>query len=307
MIENLNIEMVPVVFSTDHNFIMPTYVAIASMLENSSRQCEIYLLVADDVTEEDKTMLQQLTISHEGRIEFISVGNIFDKTYSVRGITKATYFRLLIPWIIPNRDKVIYLDGDIVVTGDVAELYDYPIDEKMLISGVRTPGFSTNRKIKNEITKKGLDYKEYINAGILIFNSRKLREEDFKPIFMSHIDKQYIFQDQDILNITCRGRIGYLPLKFNFSGMIRQEVKEKYISIGLSTQSQIDEAIDSPVILHYAGAKPWREFTARWNEWISYYKKTPFYSQLLIDDISAKVLYPKFGLKKTIKSMLKKY
>lgn len=299
--------MIPVVFSTDHNFIMPTYVAIASMLDNASRRCEIYVLIAEDVTDEDKDLLQQLTAIHDGRIEFISVGDIFDNTYIVRGITKATYFRLLIPWIIPDRDKVIYLDGDIVVTGDIAKLYDYPVDDDKLICGVRTPGFSTNNKIRKEITQKELDYKEYINAGILIFNSCRLREENFKPVFMSHIDKQYSFQDQDILNITCRGRIGFLPLKFNFIGHLRSEVKEELVSIGLASQAQIAEAVEAPVIIHYAGAKPWREFTPRWNEWVSYYKKSPFYSQQLIDEISTKVLYPKFSLKKTIKCLLKKY
>lgn len=296
--------MIPVVFSTDHNFIMPTYVAISSMLANASRQCEIYLLVADDVNNEDKELMQQLAVCHNAAIEFISVGDIFDNTYSVRGITKATYFRLLIPWILPKHDKVIYLDGDIVVTGDIAELYDYPVDDSNLIYGVRTPGFSTNKKIRNEISEKGLDFKEYVNAGILIFNSRKLREEDFKPIFMSHIDKKYSFQDQDILNITCRNRIGHLPLKFNFIGIIRPQIKEPFLGMGLATSNQIDDAENRPVIIHYAGAKPWKEFTARWHEWVEYYKKSPFYSQKLIDDITSKVLFPKFSLKKTIKILL---
>ena len=95
---------------------------------------------------------------------------------------------------------MIYLDGDIVVTGDISELYDYPLKPDKLIGGVRTPGFSTNRKIRKEISGNGLDFREYINAGILIFNSRLLREENFKPFFLSHTDKQYSFQDQDILN-----------------------------------------------------------------------------------------------------------
>lgn len=283
---------------------MPTYVAISSMLANASRQCEIYLLVADDVTNEDKDLMQQLAERYNSAINFILVGDIFDNTYSVRGITKATYFRLLIPWIIPVYDKIIYLDGDIVVTGDIAELYDYPVDDSNLIYGVRTPGFSTNKKIRKEISEKGLDFKGYINAGILIFNSRRLREENFKPIFMSHIDKQYSFQDQDILNITCRNRIGHLPLKFNFIGIIRPQVKEQFLEMGLASTQQIDDAENKPVIIHYAGAKPWKEFTARWYEWVEYYKKTPFYSQKLIDEISTKVLFPKFSLKKTIKILL---
>lgn len=299
--------MIPVVFSSDHNFIMPTYVAIASMLAHSSRRCGIYLLVADDVTADDKDMLRELAARHDSLIEFISVGDIFDNTFCVRGITKATYFRLLIPWIIPDRDRVVYLDGDIVVTGDIAELYDYPVEEDKLICGIRTPGFSTNKKIRKEITGNGLDFREYINAGILIFNSRLLREENFKPVFLSHIDKQYSFQDQDILNITCKGRIGYLPMKFNYTGIVRPEIRDLFLEMGLATPEQLDEAARTPVIIHYAGAKPWREFTSRWDDWVSQYKKTPFYNQQLIDDISSKVLFPAFSLKKTVKCLIKRY
>lgn len=299
--------MIPVVFSSDHNFIMPTYVAISSMLANTSRRCEVYLLVAEDVTAEDKSLLRELCSRYDAGIAFISVGNIFDNTFCVRGITKATYFRLLIPWIIPDRDKVIYLDGDIVVTGDISELYDYPLRSDKLIGGVRTPGFSTNRKIRKEISGNGLNYREYINAGILIFNSRLLREENYKPVFLSHTDKQYSFQDQDILNITCRGRIDFLPLKFNYIGILRPEIKKQFISMGLATPDDVKNASERPVIIHYAGAKPWREFTPRWNEWVSQYRMSPFYDQKLIDDISSKILFPVFNLKKTIKCIIKKY
>lgn len=299
--------MIPVVFSTDHNFIMPTYVAISSMLANSSRRCKIYLLIAEDVTDNDKDVLSKLITKYNSTIEFISVGNVFDDTFIIRGITKATYFRLLIPWIIPSEDKVIYLDGDIVVTGDIAELYEYPLDDTNLIYGVRTPGYSTNRGLKKRISRNGLNFLHYINAGILLFNCRRLREENYKPIFMSHIGKQYYFQDQDILNITCKGRIGFLPLKFNFSGIIMPKIKEQLRLSGLIKVNDINDAENTPVVVHFAGPKPWKEFTPRWNDWVEYYKKSPFYNQALIDDVSSKVLFPKFNLKKTIKSILKKY
>lgn len=299
--------MIPVVFSSDHNFIMPTYVAISSMLAKASRACGIYLLVADDVTDEDKRILKELAEKYGSAIEFIPVGNVFDDTFCVRGITKATYFRLLIPWLLPQHDKVIYLDGDIVVTGDIAELYDISLGEGNLIGGVRTPGFSTNRKIRKEIENNGLNYREYINAGILIFNNDLLRKENFKPIFLSHIDKKYSFQDQDILNITCKGRICFLPLKFNYTGTIKPDIIDMFVSMGLATQEEITDAVASPVIIHYAGAKPWREFTSRWCDWVNHYRSTPFYSQKLIDGISSKVLYPAFSLKKTIKMLIKRY
>lgn len=299
--------MIPVVFSTDHNFIMPTYVAISSLLANASRRCSIYLLISEDVTDNDKEVISRLTNTHSADLNFISIGNIFDNTFCIRGITKATYFRLLIPWIIPDHDKVIYLDGDIVVTGDIAELYEYPVDNNCLISGVRTPGFSTNSKLRKEISANGLDYKGYINAGILIFNTRLLRQEDFRPKFLAHIDKQYTFQDQDILNITCAGRIGYLPLKFNFNGLLRPQVKKKFLRGGVATFAEVEEAERNPVIIHYVGAKPWCVFTARWYDWVNIYQRSPFFSQDLIDRISAKVLFPAFNLKNTIKCLLKRY
>ena len=301
-----DVSIIPVVFSSDHNFIMPTYVAIYSMLRNSSSKCKIFLLVADDVTEEDKSILLKLSSEYGSEIVFIPIGDIFDHTFCIRGISKATYFRLLIPWIIPDYDKVIYLDGDIVVTGDITELYQWPIINDNLICGVRTPNYSTNRNLRNRISKEGLDYNEYINAGILIINSKELRKEEFKQIFLSHIGKKYYFQDQDILNITCKGRIGFLPLKFNYGGVIWPKIEAQFIAGGLATSNEVKEAVCSPVIVHYAGAKPWKAFTNRWNDWVEYYKETPFYNQTLIDRISFKTLYPAFNLKKTIKCLLKR-
>lgn len=283
---------------------MPTYVTIESMLDNSSQPCDIYLMAADDVTDGDKKLFDALVAKYDSKINYIEVGDVFDNTYSVRGITKATYFRLLIPWILSDIDKVIYLDGDIIVAGDIAELYNYPSAPGKLIYGVRTPGYSTNGGLRKRITSNGLQPENYINAGILIMNCALLRKEEFKPIFFSHIDKKYFFQDQDILNITCNGRIGYLPLKFNYRQPVQPAIREKYVALGIGTEEDVEQAETNPVIIHYSGEKPWKEFTYRWCDWVSYYRKSPFYDQKLIDTISRKTLNPPFNLKKTIKTLL---
>lgn len=77
--------------------------------------------------------------------------------------------------------------------------------------------------------------------------------------------------------------------------------------MGLATTDDVKNASERPVIIHYAGAKPWKEFTARWNDWVSQYKMSPFYDQKLIDGISSKILFPVFSLKKTVKCIIKKY
>lgn len=279
--------IIPVVFSTDHNFIMPTGVAIMSMLEQSNDcQPQIYILQNDDVTDADRNVLRLICNSHSASIQFISIGHIFDNSFQIREISTPTYYRLLIPWIIPDHNKIIYLDGDIIFNQSVKNIFTFDIGDN-LVAGVRT-GFRKNSPVGHHIDKLGLNVDEYINGGVLLINTKKHRELNLKETYLAHSKKQYTFQDQDIINIVCKDHIGFIPRWFNTTP--NTVVDLDLIPSGQSINTANGDCITSPVIIHYAGAKPWKEFTYWWLAWWETYKKSPFYDPMLEFQIEKKTL-----------------
>lgn len=299
--------MIPVVLSTDHNFIMPTGVAIFSFLESNKESLfDIFILQSNDVTDEDRTRLTNMVKVFSSNISFIDPGDYFSQSYEIRGISHACYFRLLIPWLIPQYDRVIYLDGDIIVKSDISGLIDLPIGEDKLVYGIRTPGFTLESDYAKHIQSLGLDNHKYINSGIQVFNSKLMRELNLKDKILSFTDRQFLFQDQDIINLVCKDKIGWLPLKYNSSPSLCNINPEKLIKEKITTQEDFEEALINPVIIHYAGPKPWKTFTHHWYDWWSAYSRSPFYDIEFEASVTKKILQPKYGVKQLAKMLIHK-
>lgn len=299
--------MIPVVFSSDHNFIMPTGVAIQSMLESAPNgNFDIYILQGDDVTDHDRSILQKIVACFHSQITFIHAGAVFADSYEVRDISIATYYRLLIPWLIPDYDWILYLDGDIIVKSGISKIFDFATDTTHYVYGVRTPGFSTDSDVITYIKSLGLDNYKYINGGIQLLNAKLLRENNVKEAFLSYRDKPLLYQDQDIINIVCRNHIGWLPLKYNSLTSYEGIDKTKLIEAGVTTDSDFEDALCKPVIIHYTGKKPWKTFTHHWYDWWSVYSRTPFYDPKYESDSVRRILNPDYSVSRLIKMLVKK-
>lgn len=291
---------IPVVLSTDHNFIMPTGVCIKSMLDNAEGTTySIYILCADSVTDSDKDVLRAIVKGTDSDIDFLKMGSDLDNAHEVRGISTATYYRLKIPWLLPQYDKVLYIDGDIIVKHGLGELYDTEMDG-CFVAGVRTYGFSCNRKQIRHGLKLGVRKGEYINAGVLLINSRLWREENVYETLKPHLESKYLFQDQDIINRVFNGRIKFLPLKYNVSWFFEGEGRKRFVASGSVSDKEIEESNHDPVIIHYAGEKPWKTFTQRWWDWWDVYERSDFF----VPDEKLRVAYHALTHRKSLKKQL---
>ena len=276
--------MIPIVFSTDHGFVMPTGVALLSILKCSS-DCEldVFILHNRSVTDEDKASL--VRIVHEGnkrdnKISFISMNDIHSGAYEARGITCATYYRFRIPWMIPQYDKVVYCDGDVLFKKSIKALFEISLGDNYC-TGVKRflyDGYS----YKKYAHKLNLAPYDYINCGVLLMNIKKMRDDSLVDEFERYVNKRYRYQDQDIINIVCKGKIGDLPFGFNVTPSMNMSEEETYI-------------------IHYAGLKPWKYFTYHWYEWWTVYKESPFFEKDLEKTIVERPLSIKQSLKVWIK------
>lgn len=133
-----------------------------------------------------------------------------------------------------------------------------------------------------------------------------MRELNLRNEILSYTDKQLLFQDQDIINIVCKDRIGWLPLKFNSPPGLSKVDKNKLIKAKITTQEEFAEAVDNPVIIHYAGPKPWKTFTYHWYDWWSVYSNSPFYDCEYANIETAKIMNPQYSTKQLIKMLAKR-
>lgn len=259
--------MIPVVFATDHNFVIATGVALLSLIETAGEaKYDIYIIVNDDVTETALCMLRkQFELVNKYRqhsISFIKIGSIFRDGYEIRGVSKACYNRLMIPWLLPYYDKVIYTDSDVIFKGCLDDIFDTDLGTDM-VAGVGSKIWS-KFVLRRYLSKLGLSPDEYINSGFLLINCKEQRALDLKGKYLELVKSKYVYQDQDIINIACKGRIRHLPHEYNVKPSQVQEYESKH------TYEKIK-------VLHYIGPKPWKGFTLCWTDWWEVYNRSVFF------------------------------
>lgn len=298
---------IPVIFSTDNNYVMPTGVAILSLLESAKPTTvyNIFVLINDDVTEESKNLLRkQVECFPNHSIDFINVGKVFENSFEIRDISIATYSRLLIPWLLPQYNKVIYADVDMIFHIDLSDVYNIDMKDN-LVAGVYAISFYLDSIGLKHLESIGLKGEAYINAGFLIVNSSLQREYNLINQFLDEAKKKYTFQDQDIINLVCKRKKNILPLKYNISsGYYNLFISNNSEYSTIWKESEIFKLSPNLAdcmnefkqykncILHYAGKKPWNTFTQAWREWWNTYQRSIFYNPEREIRVSQSILRP---------------
>lgn len=263
-------QIIPVVYASDENFLKQTYVSIYSVLANRKENYELkfYILVPEGC-EKQKYNEHWEFLNYS--IEYISIStNYFQNVKMLmQHISKPTYYRLLIPMLLPELDKCVYLDGDTICLCDIKELFAVEL-ENNLLAGAMGAVIPFDTAYKEKVLNVP-DATYYINAGVLVMNLKQMREENKIEEFLIYSEKQLPCQDQDVLNICCYNRIHLLPLKYNIYNtafnMSVEMLMERY------KREEIEEAFAKPAIIHYPGefAKPWNNLRCiKGKEWWSY-------------------------------------
>ncbi len=190
--------------------------------------------------------------------------------------TIETYFRLKLPAILPKIDKVIYLDADTIVVGDIEKLWDEKLGDNILLA-VEDPKYIHESRLADLGMKNN---SPYFNAGVLLMNLAKMRVPEFERKLNSYVRKKFKvlkFLDQDILNALSEGCWTPLPLAFNsISPVCRKRRKNEFI---FYTKDDAKQARQHPFIIHFTVTpKPWNPgcIDPRRGRYWEYTKKTNF-------------------------------
>ena len=211
--------------------------------------------------------------SENVNIEFVDLNyyieKVQDKLYTRDYYTNTTYFRLFLPELYPQYDKVLYLDSDIIVVGDISELYNTDMGTN-LVAAAPDDIIQYNKVFQDyaELVVGVAKYQDYFNAGVLLMNLDELRKFKFqeKFVYLLGTVKFSVAQDQDYLNRLCKGRVKLISHDWDVMPYVNEETKKEDIKL-----------------IHYNFAyKPWHFEDVTYNEYFwKYAEKTEFYDEIL--------------------------
>lgn len=272
---------IPIAFAFDNNLILPACVCISSLLMNARVDTfyDIFILhSAKEYLKKDKLNMLPHYYSN-CRIQYREVDDTFDHAFEIRGITTPAYYRLLIPELIPEYDKVIYSDVDIIFRMDLAELYQMDLGE-YLLAATKDLGINLSEDGRAYIASiPGLVQGQYLQSGFIVINNALMREKRMVEQFKVLARDKYRYQDQDILNISCQGKVFYLFSYYNMTDYSYfYFVHEPKIVDGICSGCDIEYGLNYGNI-HFNGHKPWRKYSVNFDIWWEYYRKSPFFDE----------------------------
>ena len=270
---------VPVVFAFDNNLAFEAAVCISSLFDNARESTiyDVFILYPDgqDLNRKDIDVVASSHPRH--KLTYLPVKDQFEQAYEIRGINTLTYYRLLIPELIPQYDKVIYSDVDVIFRDDLSDIYAIELGENYLGAVNSLAHLDPDRG--EYYTNLGLDASKNFYAGNIVLNSRLLRDDAMIGRFKEMALKKYKFQDMDILNISCSGRIRYFPPSFCVTTYFCEYANRQRAQLAAKrTDEEINHALEKGIV-HYNGPKPWNSWCPNFDIWWETYRKSPIFDQ----------------------------
>lgn len=264
-------------FITDDNYVMPTCVAITSMIMNKKYNSKyIVNIITVDVTEENKYILKKFideNLKKDVEIKTIMKNNNYIginnnvKTY----VTQAALFKFDIPNLFLEYDKILYLDSDIIILDDLEKLFK--IDICNYYAAAVKDYIATNILKQHEL----INTNNYFNSGVLLLNLKLLRNDNVKQKLLDYkINGYNIFVDQDAFNYCFNDKVKFIDLKYNY--MITNEIYDNSVLQNFYNCN----VNDNVVVLHITHHKPWDntvEDKKYYYEFWKYYQYTNYFKE----------------------------
>lgn len=272
---------IPIAFAFDNNLIMPACICISSLMMNAHADTfyDIFILYSSK-SELDHNLLDRIPKYYPNcRIQYREVDSTFDRAFEVRGVTTPTYYRLLISELVPEYDKILYADVDIIFRLDLTEVYNTNMGNNYL-AGTYDLGMNLGKDGQKYIASMPeLSQGDYLQAGFILLNSKMINKDGLVDKFKKESKRKLKFQDQDILNIVCKGKKIALPWKYNMTDYSFYFLMNNSKSLTSKyANSNIEEAKFCGN-LHFNGHKPWKKYSVNFDIWWEYYRKSPFFDE----------------------------
>lgn len=238
---------IPVGLALNNYYTPLAYTCMTSVLysKNINSYISFYLIITKDFSQKNIDFIKSLYNQYDYfNITILIMDSRYDKAFISRYLTKEAYFRCSLGQLIPNLNKIIYLDTDVIVFKDLNNLYNINFNDKMILGLPYTKNTSF-----------------YIfNSGILLLNLKKMREINMEKEILNILIKKgqkYDLHDQDIMNIYYKKYIGEYPPENH--GKTCNDSESIIFNNRIDNLYNNDNLIFSwryPTMRHYNGYKP---------------------------------------------------
>lgn len=272
-------------FVTDDGYVIPTVVAIRSLIENGlgGRHGVVHVIAADLADANVEACRRCATADVEVKVVRASAADLATLHKSEGGMCVATPAALLkfsLGELLPDLDRVLYLDGDILVKRSLAPIFATSLGDAVLAAAPDTGVLYCRRPIHDEVRR-------YFNSGVMLLDLKRMREDGYaeKLIAAKRAATDHTLMDQDVFNRVFDGRWRELSPRCNFLllNLLRAQAH------GLWTMTDFNAAFKTAyadlgaldgdaLIVHFSSKdKPWKfsdvPYAARWTE---VFGRTPF-------------------------------
>ncbi len=231
------IKEIPIFFASDDNYVPLLATAIKSLLTNASKEYtyKIYVLTTN-MSQDKREKIAEMATSNS-TIEFIALAKELDKVkhlFRLRDYySKETYYRFFIPDLFPKYKKVIYLDCDIIVKGDISELYNIDLGDNYVAASPEEVFTLHPNYMEYPRKALGIEPEVYFNAGVMLLNTERLLKDKIAEKFVALAEKYTfrIVQDEDYLNVLLKDHKMILPLDWNKTAFKNDSYNDKNLKI----------------------------------------------------------------------------
>ena len=281
-----------IAFSCDEGYSKHVAVVMHSILVNAAPEDrhEFHILTMN-LSLENENRLSEIATRGKATIRVHRVDAERLKGFPVSSHPLEAYLRLLLPDLLPEYEKILYLDADLLVLDSLYKLWDFSLgdsavgaalDSMTIFKGAGLEYFKAARLPQEHL---------YFNSGVLLLNLKVLREikllETVKEWTAEH-SALMVNSDQDVLNVILAGNISYFHLRWNLQVPLIAPIK-----LGWQCTQEHTTAVAAPAIIHYVtDRKPWRkEFKLPYqNLYFKYLVQTPWKEDAL-DPFTAELIW----------------
>ena len=212
---------IPIFYACDGSFVKFTVVSLHSLMQNASTEYHYTIYILHSGISEETQAKATALANNDFDIIFTDVSDHLHKIMDVLPIrdyySNTTYFRMFIAEMFPQYDKVIYIDSDTVVQGDISDLYFTELGESWIGACHEQAMVQTDHYGTYAEKVVGVSRHNFFNAGVLLINAEVFREKEVLRRFAERLSEYrfVVTQDEDYLNLICKDHILWLDQRWN--------------------------------------------------------------------------------------------
>ena len=247
---------VNIAFGATEDWLQYTRITVASILANSNKEDKYHFyIMSNNFSEQIKSVFMLLNKIRPAEYHFIQINDDEFEGAIHDWLGVSSSYRLKLP-SLTDLDKILYLDSDIIVLKDIAELYSYDIQNYYTAMVEDKCSMMMRRRVNLR------EDQLFFNGGVSLMNLKAFREHNLEEKIFKILRESTFYTDQDVINDLCRDKILSLPLKWNVAW---RPIKLDYTPattlqdfvIYKGRHEELLESQKDPALIHYL-QKPWK-------------------------------------------------